>query len=132
MTPFNSVTNPYAYNAGNYQSTTQPPGRNPQNGLISISGGEESALNYGLEPGSTVLLLSSDTNEMFMRGTDANGMTNLFRAFDIKEKMPQYQSNMMEQNLENYATKEDVKALSGEIAELRKFLEDLTSPNVKG
>ena len=129
MTPFNSVTNPYAYNTANYQSQSTS---HQQNGLIAISGGEDTALNYQLDANATVLMLSSDTNEMFMRGTDGNGITNLFRAFDIKEKMPKYQSNMMVQNLENYATKEDFQSLSGEIAELKKFLEDLTSPSTKG
>lgn len=97
----------------------------PSNGFIPISGGEETALNYGLTANSTVMFISPDTNELFMRGTDMNGMTNMFRAFDIKEKPTNYQTNLMGGN---FATKEDITKIASEIDELKKFIEELTSP----
>lgn len=130
MNPVNYGFNPYAKQLDNFnQHNTQQNGQ----GVISITGGEETALNYALNPNTTALLISTDTNEMFMKGVDGNGITNVFRAFDIKEKMPNYQTKYMEQNLnENYVTKTDFDRLSNEIAELRKFFEDLSKPVEKG
>lgn len=130
MNPVNYGFNPYAKQLENFnQQNTQQNGQ----GVISITGGEETALNYALNPNTTALLISTDTNEMFMKGVDGNGITNVFRAFDIKEKMPNYQTKYMEQNLnENYVTRSDFDKLSNEIAELRKFFEDLSKPVEKG
>lgn len=130
MNPVNYGFNPYAKQLDNFnQQNTQQNGQ----GVISITGGEETALNYALNPNTTALLISTNTNEMFMKGVDGNGITNVFRAFDIKEKMPNYQTKYMEQNLnENYVTKTDFDRLSNEIAELRKFFEDLSKPVEKG
>lgn len=124
--------NPYNQTGFNIQqNTNQPAQQNNIINVINISGGEESAINYMLNPNSTVFFLSSDTSEMFMRGTDANGMTNLFKAYDIKEKMPNYQMGLLERS-GDFATKEDFKNLSNEIQDLKKFLDELTSPNAKG
>lgn len=130
MIPVNNGFNPYANQLENFnQQSTQQSGQ----GVMSITGGEETALNYPLNPNSTALLISTDTNEMFMKGVDANGITNVFKAFDIKEKMPKYQTKYMEQNLnENYVTKDDFNKLSNEIKELRKFFDDLSKPVEKG
>lgn len=130
MNPVNYGFNPYAKQLENFnQQNTQQNGQ----GVISITGGEETALNYALNPNTTALLISTNTNEMFMKGVDGNGITNVFRAFDIKEKMPNYQTKYMEQNLnENYVTRSDFDKLSNEIAELRKFFEDLSKPVEKG
>ena len=131
MIPMNNGFNPYANQLENFnqQQSAQQNGQ----GLISITGGEETALNYALNPNTTALLMSPDTNEMFMKSVDSNGITNVFRAFDIKEKMPKYQTKYMEQNLnENYVTKDDFNKLSNEIAELRKFFDDLSKPVEKG
>lgn len=121
----NGVYNPYM------QEPVQPQYQQPtgqRNGFIPISGGEEAALNYALGSNATVMFISGDTSEMFMRGTDVNGMTNSFRAFDIKEKMTDYQRNLMGDGMTEYASKADVTALAEEISELKKFLEELTSP----
>ena len=130
MIPVNNGFNPYANQLENFnQQSTQQSGQ----GVISITGGEETALNYPLNPNSTALLISTDTKEMFMKGVDANGITNIFKAFDITEKMPKYQTKYMEQNLnENYVTKDDFNKLSNEIRELRKFFDDLSKPVEKG
>lgn len=130
MIPINNGFNPYANQLENLnQQSTQQSGQ----GVISITGGEETALNYALNPNSTALLISTDTNEMFMKSVDPNGMLVTFKAFDIKEKMPQYQTKYMEQNLnDNYVTKDDFNKLSSEIKELRKFFDDLSKPVEKG
>lgn len=128
--PINAY-NPYTQTQANnlVQQNTEP---QKHGGFIPISGGEESALNYILDPNSTVLFISGDTSEMFMRSVDANGMTNLFRAFDVKEKMPKYQANLMGESFGDFATKEDLQSLANEIKDLRKFLDELTSPDAKG
>lgn len=128
--PINNF-NPYTQIQANNlaQQSTEP---RRQNGFIPISGGEESALNYILDSNSTVFFISGDTSEMFMRSVDSNGMTNMFRAFDIKEKMPKYQVNLMGDSLNDFATKEDMQKLTNEVKDLKKFLDELTSPNIKG
>lgn len=130
MIPVNNGFNPYANQLENFnQQSTQQSGQ----GVISITGGEETALNYPLNPNSTALLISTDTKEMFMKGVDGNGILITFKAFDITEKMPKYQTKYMEQNLnENYVTKDDFNKLSNEIRELRKFFDDLSKPVEKG
>lgn len=68
MIPVNNGFNPYAKQLENYgQQSTQQSGQ----GVISITGGEETALNYALNPNTTALLISTDTNEMFMKGVDS-------------------------------------------------------------
>lgn len=128
--PINNF-NPYSQIQANNlaQQSTEP---RRQNGFIPISGGEESALNYILDSNSTVFFISGDTSEMFMRSVDSNGMTNMFRAFDIKEKMPKYQVNLMGDSLNDFATKEDMQKLTNEVKDLKKFLDELTSTSVKG
>ena len=128
--PINNF-NPYAQTQANNlaQQNTEP---RRQNGFIPISGGEESALNYILDTNSTVFFISGDTSEMFMRSVDSNGMTNMFRAFDIKEKMPKYQVNLMGDSLNDFATKEDMQKLTNEVKDLKKFIDELTSPGAKG
>jgi hypothetical protein len=128
--PINNF-NPYMQTQANNlaQQSTEP---RRQNGFIPISGGEESALNYILDANSTVFFISGDTSEMFMRSVDSNGMTNMFRAFDIKEKMPKYQVNLMGDSLNDFATKEDMQKLTNEVKDLKKFLDELTSTSVKG
>lgn len=128
--PINNF-NPYMQTQANNlaQQSTEP---RRQNGFIPISGGEESALNYILDSNSTVFFISGDTSEMFMRSVDSNGMTNMFRAFDIKEKMPKYQVNLMGDSLNDFATKEDMQKLTNEVKDLKKFLDELTSTSVKG
>lgn len=128
--PINNF-NPYSQIQANNlaQQSTEP---RRQNGFIPISGGEESALNYILDANSTVFFISGDTSEMFMRSVDSNGMTNMFRAFDIKEKMPKYQVNLMGDSLNDFATKEDMQKLTNEVKDLKKFLDELTSTSVKG
>lgn len=128
--PINNF-NPYAQTQANNlaQQSTEP---RRQNGFIPISGGEESALNYILDSNSTVFFISGDTSEMFMRSVDSNGMTNMFRAFDIKEKMPKYQVNLMGDSLNDFATKEGMQKLTNEVKDLKKFLDKLTSTGAKG
>lgn len=128
--PINNF-NPYAQLQANNlaQQNTES---HRQNGFIPISGGEESALNYILDANSTVFFISGDTSEMFMRSVDSNGMTNMFRAFDIKEKMPKYQVNLMGDSLNDFATKEDMQKLTNEVKDLKKFIDELTSPGAKG
>lgn len=128
--PINNF-NPYSQIQANNlaQQSTEP---RRLNGFIPISGGEESALNYILDSNSTVFFISGDTSEMFMRSVDSNGMTNMFRAFDIKEKMPKYQVNLMGDSLNDFATKEDMQKLTNEVKDLKKFLDELTSTSVKG
>lgn len=128
--PINNY-NPYVQTQANNlaQQSTEP---RRQNRFIPISGGEESALNYILDANSTVFFISGDTSEMFMRSVDSNGMTNMFRAFDIKEKMPKYQVNLMGDSLNDFATKEDMQKLTNEVKDLKKFLDELTSTGAKG
>lgn len=109
------------YNYLNPAKPTEPIGL----GVISITGGEKSALSYNMPANSSAFMISPDTNELFMRSVDLSGMTSTFRAFDLKEKMPECQSNMVNQN---YATKDDFNKLSKDISDLKQFLEDLTKP----
>ena len=128
----NQVYNPYANNNNVYTFTgNNQPQQNDTISVISISGGENSALNYMLRPNTSAFFLSADTSEMFLKGVDASGMINKFKAFDIKEKMPNYQTNLIGQ-AGDFATKEDVNNLSKEIQDLKKFLDDLTAPSTKG
>ena len=108
------------------QQTEPQPG-----GIIPINGGEDAALNYSMRPNTTAMFLSGDTSEMFMRGTDANGMTTVFRAFDINEKMPKTQQQMMG-NSGNFATREEVDNIAKDLKEIKELLDGLTAPTPKG
>lgn len=108
------------------QQTEPQPG-----GVIPISGGEDVALNYSMRPNTTAMFLSGDTSEMFIRGTDANGMTTVFRAFDINEKLPKTQQQMMG-NSGNFATREEIDNIAKDLKEIKELLDGLTAPTPKG
>lgn len=115
--------NPYMYGL-NQTKQTEPTGL----GVISITGGEQSALSYAQPANSNAIFISSDTNELFMKSIDANGMISAFRAFDLKEKMTSQQNNMVDQN---YVTKNELNELRKDIQDLRQFLDELTKPTIK-
>lgn len=115
--------NPYLYGL-NQQKQSEPIGL----GVIPITGGEPSALSYNQPANSNAIFISSDTNELFMKSVDINGMVSSFRAFDLIEKMTSQQNNMVDQN---YVTKSELNDLRKDIQDLRQFLDDLTKPNKK-
>lgn len=78
------------------QSAYQPP-QMPQmpssqntanNGLLWVQG-ETGAKSFLVAPGSTVLLMDSESQQFFIKSADASGMPLPLRVFEYKEKITQ-------------------------------------------
>ena len=109
-----------------YQPTYYPnyPTQNaqPSNGIIWVQG-LAGAKSYLVSPNTTVQLWDSERQTIYLKSADASGMPSIKTLdYTIREdKAP----NLPLQGTENmqgieYATKDDLKALKGEIIDLVK------------
>lgn len=105
--------NPYIPQYQNYQP--------PQTGLIWVQG-ESGAKSYFVPANGTVLLMDSETDQFFIKSSDASGMPLPLRRFSYKE-VTATQTVTSVQKESAYATKDDVEALRKELEELRKETE---------
>ena len=68
------------------QSTAQPAqGTGDGNGLKWVQG-EAGAKSYPVAPGSTVMLMDSESNVFYLKTVDASGMPLPLRVFDYNER----------------------------------------------
>lgn len=104
-----SYYNPYP---GPYQIQQQP----QQNGIIWVQG-EAAAKSYLVAPNSTVQLWDSEAQTIYLKSADASGMPSI--------KVLDYTIRGDETKTE-YATKEDLKALTDKIRSLREDIRKLT------
>lgn len=128
--PYNPYINPY------YQSPVipqqqqipqpQPAPQQTNNGLIWVSG-EIGAKSYLMAPGSTVMLMDSESSRFYIKSTDSAGMPSI-KTYEYKEciyNAPQAISSNENNMTEQFVTREEYKAICGKYEELKSALEDM-------
>ena len=110
----------------------QPVQQNQQNGIIWVSG-EAGAKAYMVAPNNTVQLWDSESQTIYLKSADASGLPSI-RVLDytIRESgknSPVLPSAASEDKLSTFATKDEIKAVSDEIAALRERVEKMTRRN---
>lgn len=93
---------------------TAPQQTQTQNPLIWVQG-EAGAKSYLVAPNSTVTLWDSESQTIYIKSADATGMPSI-RTLDYSIRGNEAKSTV------DYATKDDVSALRGEIEALKKTL----------
>lgn len=128
---YNPYTN-YAQQMQNNQPMMQNQSGQQNQGLIWVSG-EVGAKSYLMAPNSTVMLMDSETSRFFIKSTDSAGMPTI-RTFEYKEcsqSLPQSPQNEEKNLSEQFATKEEYRALSEKYEKLQALIADMqrTKPN---
>ena len=107
------------------QNQPQPQAQQPQqinSGIIWVQG-EAAAKSYPVAPNSSVPLWDSEANVIYIKSADMSGMPSM-RVIDytIRDNAPKT-AEIAPQG--NFATKDDVEYLKGEISSLRAKFERL-------
>lgn len=102
-----------------FQQNNQP----TSNGVIWVQG-EAGAKSYLVAPGTTVLLMDSETHRFFLKSTDSTGMPLPLKTFYYKEKVSEETPNLLDKisepmpNEQNFVTRDEFEALRAEFAAL--------------
>ena len=113
-----------------YQPIYQPqPTQTQQNGIIWVSG-EAGAKAYLVAPNNTVQLWDSEAQTIYLKSADASGMPSMkvldYTIRDSAQIGAKTPLRMTDDILSGYATKDEIKAVSDEITDLKKKLESIT------
>lgn len=96
-----------------------------QNSGITWVLGEAGAKSYLVAPNTTVSLWDSESQTIYLKSADASGMPSIkILDYTIRDAAPQHQTPIS--NHVDYATKDDVSALQGELNKLRDEVKHMT------
>ena len=141
--------NPYQYSFGvpgqMNQFQQQPvqipaqPVQQPQqnnNGILWVSG-EVGAKSYLVAPGTSVLLMDSESEKFYIKSTDVSGMPQPLRTFEYNEVGSQMPPKQTVQNMDSkYVTRQEYDDLKGKyeaiINRLKSFSEPVRANTVAG
>ena len=105
------------------QQTQQP----QQTGIIWVQG-EAGAKSYMVAPNNTVQLWDSESQTIYLKSADASGMPNI-KTLDYTIREARNGANtapvFSDDKLSAFATKDEIKAISGEITALRERLDKM-------
>ncbi len=108
------------------QSSVQQP---VQNGIIWVQG-EAGAKSYLVAPNNTVQLWDSESQTIYLKSADGSGMPTMkvldYTIRDSNRTGANPVSNLTDDNLSTYATKQEIKAVSEQITALRDRVDNLT------
>lgn len=130
--PYQPMYQPYTQPYTQVQNQPQnvaPVQPSVQGGLIWVSG-EAGAKAYLVAPNNTVQLWDSEAQVIYLKSADASGMPSMkILDYTIRDSgkngsntMPVMQAN----NLSDYVTKDELKAVSDEISAIRSKMESMT------
>lgn len=85
----------------------------PQPSPILWVQGEEGAKAYMVAPGTSVLLMDSESSSFYIKSTDASGMPQPLRIFDYTERAANAKSLVIPSA--DYVTREEFNALAARI-----------------
>jgi len=96
----------------------------PNNQIIFVQG-ETGAKAYQIPVNSTVLLMSSEANEFFIKTTDQAGFPTIkkYRFSEVTQTtgQAQGQTNTEQIKTQNFVTREEFEALKNEIKQLKEL-----------
>lgn len=106
----------------------QQPQPQQNNGIIWVQG-EAGAKSYLVAPNTTVQLWDSESQVIYLKSADASGMPSIkVLDYTIRDSAPKHPTPVGPQI--DYATKEDVGALQGELNKLRDEMTTLMNKEV--
>ena len=110
-----------------YPQYQQPQQQN--NAIIWVSG-ETGAKSYLTAPNTTVVLFDSEASVIYIKSADASGMPSIKTLdYTIRENAknsPSAGFPTQPNNLSDYATKDEIKAVTGQIEALKSQIDKLT------
>lgn len=133
--------NPYQYSFGvpgqmnqfQQQPVQMPaqPVQQPQqnnNGILWVSG-EVGAKSYLVAPGTSVLLMDSESEKFFIKSTDVSGMPQPLRTFEYHEIGTQMPPKQPVQNMDSkYVTRQEYDDLKGKYEAIINRLNSFSEP----
>ncbi len=106
----------------------QQPQPQQNNGIIWVQG-EAGAKSYLVAPNTTVQLWDSESQVIYLKSADASGMPSIkVLDYTIRDSAPKHPTPVGPQI--DYATKEDIGALQGELNKLRDEMATLMNKEV--
>lgn len=106
----------------------QQPQPQQNNGIVWVQG-EAGAKSYLVAPNTTVQLWDSESQVIYLKSADASGMPSIkVLDYTIRDSAPKHSTPVGTQI--DYATKEDVGALQGELNKLRDEMTTLMNKEV--
>ena len=100
-----------------------------QNGIIWVSG-EAGAKAYLVAPNNTVQLWDSESQTIYLKSADVSGMPSMkildYTIRDSAKNAPNSPISVPNDTSSNYATKDEIKAVSEQITALRDRVDNLT------
>lgn len=117
-----------------YQPMYQPYSQQQQqNGIIWVSG-EAGAKAYLVAPNNTVQLWDSEAQVIYLKSADASGMPSIkVLDYTIRETAQNGANKppvISDKEMLNFATKDEIKAISDEITAIQKKLKEMEVPRV--
>lgn len=98
------------YNVGVPVAPQQPfANQQLQNTFAWIKGGEETANNYPIAPGNTIVLIDLDTSAMFIKSADLSGRPQPMQMYHLVSKSEREKIQNGNTNV-NYVTLDDLEA----------------------
>ena len=116
-------------NVGGVQGNMNVPQAAPNNSMITFINDDSIVAAYPVAPGCTVALINVTdpaNSKMYIKYTEANGMQNPTRVFELKEITPRAQGN-------DFASRQEIDNLNQQVANLSSQLQQvLAAFNNKG
>ena len=115
-----------------YQPMYQPYSQQQQqNGIIWVTG-EAGAKAYLVAPNNTVQLWDSEAQVIYLKSADASGMPSIkVLDYTIRETAQNGANKppvVSDREMLNFATKDEIKAISDEITAIQKKLKEMEVP----
>lgn len=115
---------PYTPAYAPVQQNTAP----PVQGLNWVQG-EAGAKSFLVAPNNTVALWDSEAQVIYLKSADVSGMPSMkvldYTIRDSNKNSPNFVPGIADENLSIYATKDEIKAISGQISTLRDRVDSL-------
>ena len=125
---------PYYTPVTSVQVPQQQTNTNVQSGLIWVQG-EAGAKSYLVAPNNTVQLWDSEAQVIYLKSADASGMPSIkvldYTIRESSRNMANSAPNVVNESSSNYATKDEIRAVSAQIEVLRDRLDGLTRKHRK-
>lgn len=108
------------------QFNAQMPVQQPVNGLTRVTG-IDGAKSYQMPPNSVAALFDDSTDIFYVKSTDGAGFPTI-RTFEFYEHKQDPVAPQQTVNTENFATKQELQNLQGQLEELKGVLFNAQQP----
>lgn len=127
---FPATYTPYYTQVAPVQVTQQQTNTPVQGGLNWIQG-EQAAKSYLVAPNSTVVLFDSESQTIYIKTADASGMPSMkvldYTIRETDKNSPVLPVGVKTGDLSNFATKDEIKAVSEQLAALKSKVYDFVA-----